>query len=178
MNAYSSVHICWFPSMPGWILRISRSPDRPVKLWCPSVWRVRVQTDIHVHFSTLFHWCVRTWMHTVRCIPVGSHRCRVGFYVFRGRQTDLWSCDARQSDEYACRLTYIYISALFSTAVSKWWQVVTAGLNMMSQPARSALNGALVSTHNLNTTVEHLSWDFQERHKPKHGSVIVTYHLW
>ena len=53
VNAHSSMHSCWFPSMPGWIIRIFGPCYRSVKLgWLP-VWPACVQHHIHEHESLL-----------------------------------------------------------------------------------------------------------------------------
>ena len=91
---------------------------RPIDLWsCDDR-----QSDEHacrlifMHINALdsVHMSAH-WMHTVRCMSVDCHRCRansVGSYVFRGRPIDLWSCDVRQSNDYACRVMQIDITVV------------------------------------------------------------------
>ena len=56
------------------------------------------------------HLADNTWLHTVRCIPVGSHRCRAGLYVCLGRAIDLWSWDDCQCDQRACSITFMHMN--------------------------------------------------------------------
>ena len=64
------------------------------------------------------HLADNTWMHTVRCISVGSHRCPARLYVHQGRTIDLWSWNDLQSDQRACSITCMHINAIYSVYAS------------------------------------------------------------